>query len=103
MNQNETPCVVVTLAGKEYRLDRRQMTANDAKDFRGAVGVPLTKVMAEGSWDVDVVAGIVWLVRRRTERTLAYQTVAAGITYDSDIDINLAGRTPAEETDPGEA
>ena len=100
---SQTPCVVVQVDGKEYRLDRRQMTANDARDFRGAVGVPLTKVIAEGSWDVDIVAGIVWLVRRRTERTLAYQTVAEGITYDSDINIDLAGRTTAEETDPGEA
>lgn len=99
----DTPCIVVEVDGKTYRLDRRQMTANDAKDFRAAVGVPLTKVMTEGSWDVDVVAGIVWLVRRRTERTLAYATVAGDITYDSDIKINLAGRTPAEEADRGEA
>lgn len=93
----DTPTIVVEVDGKEYRLDRRQMTANDAKDFRAAVGVSLNQVLMEGSMDVDVVAGIVWLVRRRRDRTLAYATVAEAITYDSDISIDLAGRTPVEE------
>ncbi len=95
----ESPTVLITLDGAEYRLRFRDITAIDAKDFRAKVGVALTQALAEGSTDLDVVAGLIWLVRRKTERSLPYEAVAQAVNYDSDMDLELA-TDPARTEDP---
>lgn len=80
-----------TIDGVHYDLDLGDITALDAKDFRREVGIPLAAAMSEAEGvDIDVIAGLVWLVRRKTERGLSYTDVASTITFNSDIDFGDA-------------
>lgn len=82
MSQN----LAITLDGREYVVRSAELTAIDAKDFRAAVGMSIMSVLTDPSGlDLDVVAGLVWLLRRRTERGLSFDAVAASINYDSDL------------------
>jgi len=80
----ETPSVSIIVAGETYTLRQSDLTGIDAKEFRLAVGMPLAKVFADPTIvDLDVLAGLVWLVRRRSERGLSYEDVARSVTYDA--------------------
>lgn len=93
------PIVRVTVDGTDYDLDFSDLTGIDAKDFRREVGIPLAAVLAETQDpDIDVIAGLVWLARRKTQPSLTYTEVAAGINFMMDMDIN-----PLEETSSPEA
>lgn len=93
--------LAITVDGTTYTVRMADLSAIDAKEFRAAVGVSLAQAMHEGSTDLDVIAGLVWLARRKRERGLAYVKVAKDINYDSDIDVTEADGTEAD--DPGEA
>ncbi len=93
--------LAITVDGTTHTIRLANLTAIDAKDFRAAVGVSLAQAMSEGSTDLDVVAGLVWLARRKTERGLPYATVAKALTYDSDLSVDQPSEP--EATDPGEA
>lgn len=68
--------------GKRYDITVDDLTAADAGDFRRAVGMPLSSVFANaGMVDVDVLAGLVWLARRRQQKGLSYHSVAETLTY----------------------
>ncbi|HET7486835.1 MAG TPA: hypothetical protein VFJ85_02835 [Acidimicrobiales bacterium] len=95
------PALVIAVDGQTYTIRLGDLSALDAKDFRAAVGVSLAQVMTNGSTDLDVLAGLVWLARRRRERGLAYKTVAKVLTYDTPVDVG--GSVDEEAEDPGEA
>jgi hypothetical protein len=51
--------------------------------------------------DLDVVAGLVWIVRRRTEPGLTYDDVAGVMTYgDLLVEHDGTGETADDPTDP---
>jgi len=75
--------LVVTLEGKAYKLRAGELSALDAKEFHAAIGVRLLEVFRRGPQDLDEVAGLVWLCRRRREPGLPYEVVAAEINYDT--------------------
>ena len=68
-------------AGTRYAINFEDLTAADSGDFRRAVGMPLSAVFRDGEADLDAIAGLVWLVRRRGQRNLAYASVAESLTY----------------------
>lgn len=83
------PIVRITVDSDTYDVDLSDLTGIDAKDFRRAVGIPLAAVLTEKTeLDLDVVAGLVWLARRRNEPSLTFEKVAAGINFLSDLDID---------------
>lgn len=98
----DSPTLAITVDGTTHTVRLAQLTAIDAKEFRAAVGVSLAQAMAEGSTDLDVVAGLVWLARRKRERGLAFAKVAKEITYETDLDVAQPD-DEAEADDPGEA
>lgn len=66
------------------------LTGIDARDFRAAVGFPLVQVFANAAaYDIDVAAGLVWLVRRRTEPNLSYADVARTINFTTALDFDF--------------
>jgi hypothetical protein len=76
--------LVIELGDKRYEARFGDFTAVDAGDFRQAVGFPLAAVFSgQAAFDIDVVAGLVWLLRRRKAKGLAYRAVAAEVTYDN--------------------
>lgn len=68
-------------AGTRYEVNFEDLTAADSGDFRRAVGLPLSAVFRDGEADLDAIAGLVWLVRRRGDRKLSYYSVAETLTY----------------------
>lgn len=97
-----SPALELTVDGETFTLRFSDLTAIDAKDFRVAVGVPLTDAMSAETTDLDIIAGLVWLARRKRERGLPYLKVAKELTYDTPFDM---GQSNADETadDSGEA
>lgn len=94
---SEAPTFEFTVAGAAYTVRLGELTPKDAGDFRRAVGMSL--MSAFGQVDLDVIAGFVWLVRRRMQPGLSYETVAESFTYDDYLADGPA--EPAEaDTDP---
>lgn len=87
--------IAFAIAGENYTVNYAHLTAVDAGDFRRAVGIPLAAAFKEGVADIDVIAGLVWLVRRAGDRTLTYEKVAATVNYGN-VDFDQA----ADEGDP---
>ena len=75
-------------AGVRYDVRFDDLTAADAGDFRRAVGMPLVSAFKDGNTDLDAIAGLVWLVRRRGQRGLAFASVAETLTYGN---VDMAG------------
>lgn len=59
----------------DYSIDPEDFTATELGQFRKAVGFPLETIGTAGV-GLDVLAGMVWLVRRRSSRGLAFEAVA---------------------------
>lgn len=95
----EGASIRIKVFGQQYELKSGRVTALDAQDFRKAVGVPLSAVLAgDQEVDLDVVAGIVWMARRqRGERGLQYKEVASRLTYDTDFEIDGGPTKPEDE------
>lgn len=92
MPEPQSPVLRVTVDDKQYDIDFSDLTAIDSKAFRHAVGIPLASVLANTQdGDLDVIAGLVWLHRRKNgEPSIAYDTVAASIKFTSTLDIGDA-------------
>lgn len=78
----------VRVDGKLYVFSVSDASAEDAAALRRATGMSLQGLFraALEDLDIDVVAALVWLVRRQQEPRLRYEAVAAEISYDTDID-----------------
>lgn len=74
---------VVTLDDKKYTLVERELTARDTLAVRQQTGMPLAAFLS-GEMDIDSIAVIVWLARRKTERNLTLDEVMGDLDYDED-------------------
>ena len=84
-----------------YELRLGDLTPRDSGDFRREVGMPL--MQAFGATDLDVIAGFVWLIRRRAQRNLSYAEVADSFTYADYLggfDADGDGSEAEDPTDP---
>lgn len=65
-----------------YAIDLDDFTASEAGEFRRSVGVPIAAMFAtEDVGDIDGIAGLIWLIKRRAAKGLAYGAVADEIRY----------------------
>ena len=94
--------MVITAGGHRYDVNMGSFTAMDARLFRDEFGVPLT--MAFQQPDLDLVAGVLWLHRRKSNGRLTYADVAATMSYDEWLD-SMSGDEDddddAEESESG--
>jgi len=61
----------------KYGIDLADITANDVGDLINQGGPDLDSVLAQqGAIGLRVIAGLVWIVRRRGSKGLAYRAVA---------------------------
>lgn len=81
-----------------YDLELADFTAAEATAFRHALGLSIAQVVNDGSADVDAVAGLVWLVRRRGAKSLPYAAVADSITYGNVAALDAAAAAAGEES-----
>lgn len=69
-------------AGK-YEIDSGDITANDVGDLLAQRGPDLDEFLVGGAAKgLRAIAGLVWVVRRRGNKGLAYRMVAEHITLD---------------------
>jgi len=78
---DEAPVLDIKVGPNTYRLDIDDVTGRDAQDFLAVVGLPLASAMTGDYRDLHVIAGLVWLARRRSERNLAYESVNKSLSY----------------------
>lgn len=91
MSKNE-PSLRITVEGKPYTVKLSEFTGIESKEFRAAVGIPASQVFRDANAvDLDVIAGFVWIIRRRKERGLTYDAVARSLNYETDIDTQVDG------------
>lgn len=94
----QNSAVKITVDGVAHILDYSELTAIDSKDFRREVGIPLASVLTDKEdVDLDVIAGLIWLARRKNEPGLTYETVARSVTLTSDVGLVDAEEEPAPE------
>lgn len=90
--------IEIVAAGAKYQIRMSDLTAADAGLFRKTLGIPLSAAFQEGNADIDVIAGLVWLVRRRANPTLAYASVAETLNYGN-IEVGGKAEPAAEQAD----
>lgn len=92
--------VRITVGGTDYDLFPDELTGEDAAAFRRATGFRLVEMFGGFSHDLDTLAGLVWLVRRKDEPGLTYLEVARSLTLGNYPDTeriagDAAGEAPA--------
>lgn len=92
---------VLTVDGTRYEIALSRLTAEDARDFRAATGMPLQAVFDGKQTDIDLIAGLIWLVRKKTDRKLTYHQVASGFSYGTDVDVQDGGDETVDPTTSG--
>ena len=78
----------ITVAGKQHYLKFDELSAKDAKDFRHETGSSLATVFLEGTVDLDIIAGLLWLERRKTNPKVTYDSIASTLTYGTEIEVH---------------
>jgi hypothetical protein len=101
-----TPDLRLTIDGKPLEIFFNEYTGLESRAFRQTMGFSILDVLGTLSRrelpDLDVLACMVWLVRRRTEPDLTYEEVADGMTYQDMADTVAASRErQAEEASQG--
>lgn len=92
----------ITLDDDRHTVRLDDLSAADAKAFRAAVGVPIAQVFNDPTGiDLDVIAGLIWLCKRRIQPTLSYDAVSRTLTYGSNFSIEL-GNGAAPKGDGGD-
>lgn len=81
-----------------YDIDLSDLSSLDALDVRKVLGVPLIQA-ANGAVDIDVAAVLVWLVRRRSSKGLAFGLVAESLNYGN-LDFDQSSGDEAGSVDP---
>ena len=87
-DQDDAPELHITVGAHQYVMRAAEFSAVDARDFRAATGIGLGAAM--NSPDLDLIAGFVWLIRRKRERNLRYEQVAREINWDN-LDVDRPG------------
>jgi hypothetical protein len=93
----EARALVITVDGKDYVLRSGELTAIDARDFHAAIGQRLLDVFRRGPQDLDEIAGLVWIVRRRKEPGMPFEVVANAISYDAVLKIDNGSSSATED------
>ena len=79
--EDTAPIIQIKVRERTYSLDFDEISGRDAQEFAAVVGVPLAAALDPQYRDLHVLAGLVWLARRRHERKLRYETVNMELTY----------------------
>lgn len=83
--QDDSPVLVITVGGKKYSLDITDVTGAEARAFRREVGASVIdagELAGAGTIDhLEFVAGVKWLIDRRSNPDLVFDEVLNNITY----------------------
>lgn len=84
--------IEVSVGTKKYSIAFESLSGRDVRDFRQEVGMSPRQALADqAALDIDIVAGFVWLARRRTE-PVTFEQVLDSIDYSNlSVDTGTAG------------
>lgn len=93
--------MIISLDGEEFRLRPQEITALDSKAFHDAVGVGLMQVFTgEVSMELEVAAGLLWIIRRKSNPRLTFEDVAGALRLDTDLRVVEAPDGQLDTTNP---
>lgn len=95
----DNPALAISVDGKDYVIRFGDFNALEAREFRREMGTGLAAAFNDTP-DLDTVAGVLWLHRRKTNPKLKFEDVAKELTYlnfDVDGEQTAAGE---DDTDP---
>lgn len=95
--------IVVIADGKRYALRPNEIPAVDSAACRRATGMSARGLLEASRTDpdIDTMAALIWLARRQAgEPYLAFEDVAASITYETTFDHEISAGD--EDADEGE-
>ena len=77
----------LTVGGESQRIRFGDFSAIDARMFREQIGMTLRRAWfavwtRDADFDVDLIAGLVWLHRQKSDPNLLWEDVAERVTYD---------------------
>lgn len=88
--------------GVDYDIFLSDLTGRDVKDFRAAVGmspVHAFRIAPTEGLDIDVIAGFVWLAKRKKKPRTTYDEILDQISYGN-VDVATVDEDEADEDDP---
>ena len=82
--QDESPGFEVSIGGKRTRVMLDSFDGRDTKLCREETGhAPQFWFQRQEEWDIDIIAMLVWLTRRKFKPSLTYDAVLESINYDN--------------------
>ena len=82
--QKESPGFEVSIGGKRTRVMLDSFDGRDTKLCREETGhAPQFWFQRQEEWDIDIIAMLVWLTRRKFKPSLTYDDVLESISYDN--------------------
>lgn len=94
----DSPALEITVDGKQHVIRFEDFSALEAREFRREMGCGLASAFSD-SPDLDTIAALLWLHRRKTNPKLKYEDVAKELTYFN-FDIVDDTGAAAEDQDP---
>ena len=83
-DQNEPQGFEVSIGGKRTRVMLDSFDGRDTKLCREETGhAPQFWFQRQEEWDIDIIAMLVWLTRRKFKPSLTYDAVLESINYDN--------------------
>ncbi len=99
--EDDAPVMTLSCGGVKYAIEIAGFSALDEMDFERATEQKMGVVfanMGDAPPSMAVLAGFLWLHRRRTEKRLTFEQVARQFTFQDMID----GVSDDEDDDNGE-
>ena len=97
--------ITIQIAGKKTIVRLSNFDGADVRDFRNVVGFAPARAFSEpGLMDLDVMAAMVWLTRRKLSPQTTYDSLLKSITYDNaevTFDYRDANDDGTEDDDEG--
>ena len=98
-DKTESAGFQVSIAGKTTRVRLDSFDGRDTKLCRDETGhAPQFWFQHQEEWDIDIIAMLVWLTRRKFKPGLTYEAVLESISYDNFELVN--GEKDDGEEDP---
>ncbi len=76
----DSPALEITVDGKQYVIRFEDFNALEAREFRREMGSGLSAAFQDTP-DLDTIAGVLWLLRRKASPKLKFEEVAKELTY----------------------
>lgn len=95
--KDDSPGIQLDLDGRSYVVRESDISPHDIRALRKETGFSwagLGRELAKDP-DLDLIAALVWLARRIAGDEVTYDSILDDLSYDSDLNVSVAGGTKA--------